>query len=268
MTFSFVQITDHHLCETEALLLQGYSPAYALRQLIRHIAAHVGSSIDFLVTTGDLVDDPSATSYENVVQMLQLQAVSPAPGPARITLEGLQKFPLYLLPGNHDDRTRFFHYLFADAPSMSRMNVSFQHKGVQFICLDWGTQGPAQAGPELPAYLAGCLQKDIPSIILMHHHLVAVGCRWLDAFLPAGETSQAFWELIANHQKNILGIFCGHAHVTYERIIHGVPVFGLRSTAPQPVLQDEPLLCLQPPHYRLITVQDTFLTTRIFEVPL
>ena len=53
MSFSFVQITDHHLCDTETLLLQGYSPAYAFRTVMRHIAEHVASHIDFLVTTGD-----------------------------------------------------------------------------------------------------------------------------------------------------------------------------------------------------------------------
>src|SRR5215472_436992 len=35
----------------------------------------------------------------------------------------------------------------------------------------------------------------------------------------------------------VLGIFSGHAHVSYERVVNGIPLFGLRTTAPQPVLQ-------------------------------
>ncbi|MCC7352929.1 MAG: metallophosphoesterase [Anaerolineae bacterium] len=56
MAFSFVQITDHHLRESEALLTRGYSTAYAFRAVMRHIAQHAASRADFIVTTGDLVN--------------------------------------------------------------------------------------------------------------------------------------------------------------------------------------------------------------------
>lgn len=137
MAFSFIQITDHHLCETETQLWQGYSTAYALRTVLRHIAEQFAPQMDFLVTTGDLVDVACEESYGNARQILQLQVVSPAPGPALVTLEGLQAFPMYFLPGNHDDRQHFFRQLFADTPPMALMNVRFEHQGVQFICLDW-----------------------------------------------------------------------------------------------------------------------------------
>ena len=49
MDFSFVQITDHHLRETEATLTSGYSTAYALRTVLRHIAEHVADSCSALI---------------------------------------------------------------------------------------------------------------------------------------------------------------------------------------------------------------------------
>jgi 3',5'-cyclic-AMP phosphodiesterase len=268
MSYSFVQITDHHLCESEAQLLHGYSPAYAFRQVLRHIAEHVAPQVDFLVTTGDLVEVATDEAYWHLAQMLQVQVVSPAPGPALITLEGLQAFPLYFLPGNHDDRTAFFHQLFAGTPHMPLMNVNFHHKGVQFICLDWGPQAKAMNRPELLTFLERCLQEGLPSVLLTHHHLVPVGCRWLDTFLPDETSAEAFWQIVTRYQAHVLGIFSGHAHVTYEQVVNGISVFGLRSTAPQFVLQDEPLFCLQPPHYRLVTIHGTLLTTKICEVPL
>ena len=76
----------------------------------------------------------------------------------------------------------------------------------------------------------------------------------------------AFWELLAG--RPVLGIFCGHVHTTYECVVDGIPVFGLRSTMYSFVPQDEPLACLLPPHYRLVTVQNGLLTTQIFEVAL
>lgn len=264
MHFSFVQITDHHLCETETTLTSGYSTAYALRATLRHIAEHVAEYIDFVVSTGDLVDAPTEKSYQNLCQMLDLRLISPAPGPQLVTCEGLQSFPMYFLPGNHDDRGTFFRHLFPQTPLTPLMNVAFQHKGVQFICLDWGPQDKAVAHPEMLDFLAHTLQKNLPAILLMHYHLLPVGCRWVDQLLP--DEDEAFWKIVKAQQ--VLGLFCGHAHVTYEKEVLGIPVYGLRSTAPQFVLQDEPLLCLQPPHYRLITIHDGILTTRVFEVPL
>lgn len=268
MAFSFVQITDHHLGETEIQLWQGYCTAYALRAVLRHLAEHVAPQVEFLVTTGDLVDVASERSYQYARQLLQVQAISPAPGPVSVTLEGLQAFPVYVLPGNHDDRHHFFRQLFANTLPMPLMNVRFEHQGVQFICLDWGPQAKAVERPELLTFLARCLQRGQPSVLLMHHHIVPIGCRWIDDFLPEAATAEAFWQIVTQASAPILGIFSGHAHVSYERVVHGIPLFGLRSTAPQPVLQDEPLFCLQPLHYRVVTIQETQLTTHIVEVPL
>jgi Icc protein len=187
-----------------------------------------------------------------------------APGPLPISIEGLREFPMYFLPGNHDDRNSFFQYLFPQALPMPLMNVVFVHKGVQFICLDWGAQSKAIAHLETLDFLARSLQTDLPSIILMHHHPVAIGSRWLDYFIA--DDIDRFWEIVTG--RNVMGIFCGHVHITYDRVIENIPVFGLRSTAFPFALQDEPLLCLLPPQYRFVTIHNGVLTTRIFEVPL
>jgi 3',5'-cyclic-AMP phosphodiesterase len=264
--FSFVQITDHHLLEAETLLTSGYSTAYAFRVVMHHIAEHVGDRIDFVVSTGDLVDAATDASYQNLSQMLNLRTVSPAPGPQLVSSEGLRETSMYFLPGNHDDRSNFFRYLCWQTPAMPLMNRAFQHKGIQFVCLDWGQGAKGVPHPEMLQFLAETLQEKSPSILLMHHHLVPLGERWLDERFLTEETA-AFWEIVKAHQ--VLGIFCGHAHVTYEKSMYGIPIFGLRSTAPQVVVvREEPLLCIQPLHYRLVTLQDGLLTTRIFEVAL
>jgi hypothetical protein len=56
--------------------------------------------------------------------------------------------------------------------------------------------------------------------------------------------------------------------MTLEQTVENIPVFGLRSTAFQFALQDHPLFCLLPPHYRLFTVEDGTLTAKVFEVRL
>ena len=264
MSFSFIHITDHHLSESESSLVRGFSLSHAFRAVMRHIAENAAPYADFLITTGDLVEPASNVAYRTLVHMLDVQGDSAeAPGPLRVSMEGLQAFPMYFLPGNHDDRNDFFLCLYPRTPPMPLMNLAFLHKGVQFICLDWGLQSKAIAHPETLDFLARSLEAGLPSIILMHHHLVSIGSRWLDGFVLDDER---FWEIVSN--RNVMGIFCGHVHITYDKVVEGIPVLGLRSTAFPLALQNEPLLCLLPPHYRFVTIQNDILTTRVFEVPL
>jgi Icc protein len=265
MSFSFIQITDHHLPESGAELIRGFSPVHAFRAVIRHIARNGAAQADFIVSTGDLVETPTLTAYQHLAWMLNANSLSvPAPGPISAVLEGLPEMPFYCLPGNHDDREHFYQGLFPGKPAQALMNATFNHKGVQFICLDWGPATKAVAHRETLEFLSRSLETDLPSILLMHHHMAPVGSHWLDEFIA--DEAGRFWE--ATRGRNILGIFCGHVHMSYEKIVEGLPVFGLRSTAFPFVLQDEPLICLLPAHYRLITVDEGRLSTQIFEVPL
>ena len=265
MSFSFVQITDHHLLAAEDGLIRGFSPAYAFRAVARHIAAAVGDQIDFIVSTGDLVNNGSQAEYQAASRLLGL-AASPAaaPGPLLVTLEGLREKPFYCLPGNHDDRDYFFRALFGEAQARPLLNASFVHDGVQFVCLDVGPQVKASLHPETLDFLAQALQTDMPSVVLIHHAVVPVGARWMDQFLA--DDMGPFWNALDGHK--VLGILCGHLHTTYEQLVNNVPVLGLRSTVFQFALQDEPMICLLPPQYRLVTVHQGVMTTRLFEVNL
>lgn len=265
MSFSFIQITDHHLTASDAEYVKGFSTRYALRAVLRHIANNPAAQADFLVSTGDLVDRPSEDGYRAVLEMLGAAgSSSAAPGPVSITAEGLRDVPLYLLPGNHDDRDLFYGCLFPQAPLVPLMNAAFLHEGVQFICLDWGPRTKATAHPQMLEFLECSLAAGAPSIILSHYQVTTIGARWLDAFIA--DDVARFWDVVAG--KNVLGVFCGHLHITYEQVVRGVPVFGLRSTTYSFALQDEPLAILAPPHYRLVTVDAGGLETQVFEVPL
>ena len=68
--FSFIQITDHHLLESEEALRQGFCPGYALRMVMRHIAENVAHSADFIISTGDLVEPETDATYQCAVKLL------------------------------------------------------------------------------------------------------------------------------------------------------------------------------------------------------
>lgn len=264
MSFSFIQIADHHLRERDDSLALGFNPAFAFRQVLKHIAAHNAHRAAFLVTTGDIVDSGTDAEYQATFARLQLefQSVEP-PGPHSVSGEGLPRLPMYFLPGNHDPRQVYFRNLFPRAAPRSWNNVAFEHEGIQFLCLDWGDATKGVVYPEMLEFLAGHL-NDAPTIILSHHPVVLVGAAWLDQYLA--DDVEKFWGLVRG--KNVLGIFSGHLHMTYEARRGDIPVYGLRATTFQFARQAEPLVCLQPPHYRVVTVRDETLTTEIVEVEL
>ena len=265
MTFSFVQITDHHLLETEDGLIRGFAPAPALRAVLRHMAGSAAAAADFIVSTGDLVNNGTAGEYHAARRLLGLAGVpAAAPGPLTLTAEGLREKPFYCLPGNHDDREHFFTTLFGEAQARPLLNASFVHQGIQFVCLDVGPEVKGTLHAETLDFLAQALKAEMPAIVLIHHAVAPVGASWMDNFLA--DDMSPFWKALEGHA--VLGILSGHLHNTYEQLVNNIPVLGLRATVFQFVVQDEPLIALLPPQYRLVTVHDGALTSRVYAVAL
>ena len=265
MQCTFVQITDHHVREGEGVLTAGYSTSHALRTVLQHMADHVGDRLDFVVSTGDLVETPSDAAYQHFRQIVQARDADGQPlGHQAVTIGERAGVPMYFVPGNHDDRDRFFRWLVPGTAPRPLFNFAFEHGGVQFIALDWGPRSKAHGHPETFEFLREALARGQPAVLLMHYHVDPTQIAWLDGLIA--ENVGELWPLLRG--RPVLGIFCGHAHCTYETTVGGIPIFGLRSTAPQFAPLPTPLPCLQPPHYRLVHIQDGMLTTRVFEVPL
>lgn len=264
--FSFIQITDHHLLESEEELREGFSPGYALRMVMKHIAEHVANKADFIISTGDLVEPPTEKAYQCAMKLLGIQTQASVPGPLHITVEGLKDYPLYFLPGNHDDREMLTRYLFSNAEPLNLYNFTFVHKGIQFIFMDWGAESKAFLFPETSGFLTEALRSDLPSVIVCHQHVKPVGSLWLDSFIA--ENVDEFWDIVTKSgvKEKILGILCGHVHITYEDEYKGIQILGLRSTAYPFAKTDEILVILAPPHYRFISIQNNVLTSRVYKV--
>ena len=264
--FSFIQITDHHLLESEEALRQGFCPGHALRMVMRHISDNVADKADFIISTGDLVEPDTDAAYQCAVKLLGIKAPAALPGPQKVNLEGLYNYPMYFLPGNHDKREMFTRYLFPESKAPDLYNFTFMHKGAQFIFMDWGSESKAFFFPETREFLERALQAEVPSVIVCHQHVKKIGSRWLDAFLA--DNLDEFWDVVAapDVKDKVLGILCGHVHITYEDEYQGIPILGLRSTAYPFAKTDEFQIILAPPHYRFISIQNNVLTSRIYKV--
>jgi len=268
MNFSFIQITDHHLLETEDQLREGFCPGYAMRMVMRHIAENVADQADFIISTGDLVEPETDATYQCAVRLLGIDSPAALPGPQKVNVEGLSEYPMYFLPGNHDDRGLLTRYFFPDSKAHGLYNMSFVHKDVQFIFLDWGPESKACFLPETREFLAEALKTDLPVMLVCHQHVKPIGVRWLDNFIA--DEIDDFWELLLQPgvKEKIMGILCGHAHITYEEEYRGIPILGLRSTAFPFARVDHPLLTLAAPHYRYVHIHDGIMTSRIYKVPI
>jgi 3',5'-cyclic AMP phosphodiesterase CpdA len=266
--FSFVQITDHHLLESEEALRDGFCPGCTFRKVMQHISDHVADMADFIISTGDLVEPDTDATYQCAVKLLGVHSPAALPGPQKINIEGLKDYPMYFLPGNHDHREMMTRYLFPESEAPKFYNFTFEHKSVQFVFMDWGAETKAHLFPETREFLANALRADLPSVIVCHHQVKQIGIRWMDAFLA--ENLNEFWDVVTDPsvKEKVLAILCGHVHMTYEEEYKGIPILGLRATAFQFARTEEPTMMLAPPHYRYVSIHDGILTSRIFKVPV
>ncbi|MEM5775240.1 MAG: metallophosphoesterase, partial [Anaerolineaceae bacterium] len=250
MAFSFAQITDHHIGRSAEDAPHNYPTTQTLRAVLDDISA-AGQGLDFLLSTGDLVNTPDEASYRYFLQLINAQPAQRIPGPHRMHYGILRDFPIYLMPGNHDDRDQFFRSLYhneeparmnqalpsaalpsAALPSAARqnaarMNAVFTHKGVRFVMIDWGPGVQAELTDEMLGFLKQALDTHLPAVLMMHHNVVRLHAPLLDGFLA--ENVEPFYAAL--RANNILAVLCGHLHTTYEKQLEGIPVLGLRSTA-------------------------------------
>jgi 3',5'-cyclic AMP phosphodiesterase CpdA len=234
--------------------------------VMKHIAGHVADRADFIISTGDLVEPPTNKAYQCAIKLLGMQTAGSWPGPQKINVEGLKEYPFYYLPGNHDDRELLRRYLFPNSRQLDSYNFTFVHRGIQFIFMDWGPESKAVFLPETREFLTNALRFDLPSVIVCHQHVKPIGSRWLDDFI-ADDIDQ-FWDIVAKPgiKEKILGILCGHVHITYEDEYKGIQILGLRSTAYPFAKTDEIEIILAPPHYRFVSIQNNVLTSRVYKV--
>jgi 3',5'-cyclic AMP phosphodiesterase CpdA len=276
MTFSFVQVTDHHLTANESLLTRGFSTNYSFRAVMRHIAAQAGADApgmapSFIVSTGDLGDIDPPAGYRAARRLLHAPKQNAcAPGPLLVSLNGADRTPMYFLPGNHDDGKAMARALFpggrrgAASGGPDRLNTWFEYGEVRFVFVDWGRRAKASSTPEMFVFLSQALESGQPAVVLTHHHVAPCGAAWLDDFIA--DDVDRFWDVLRG--KHVLGVLSGHIHMTTETVVEGVPVLTVRSTCFQFARQARPLLTLEPPQYRVVTIDGDGLTSKVVEVSL
>lgn len=213
------QITDTHIARTGGLVCGAVDSAAALARCVASIM-RLEPLPHVVLASGDLVNDGEPEQYRLLRKLL-----------APLTM------PVYLIPGNHDDRDAL-RAAFPDHRYLQQCgeHVQFVVEGcpVRLVALDTvipGVEGGTLCARRLAwleARLAEAPQK--PTLIFTHHPPFATGIRSMDeiALEPA---SAAALGAIVGHYPQIERIVCGHIHRGIQARWHGTTVSVCPSAA-------------------------------------
>ena len=242
----FLHITDSHLRGDSTYSHYGHPPEGSLRQLVQNINA-LPFSFDFILHSGDVVDDEQPDSYAN----------------AKAILSALRA-PIHYVVGNHDNARLLQQTLVGIATPAPRYDYAFEQGGVQFVGLD-STSLHEQPGGELTSeqldWLAGYCQPDgLPLAIFVHHLPLPLAVPWLDEVItmPSAmiiSNHAAFRAVLRPAAQRLRGVFFGHIHRSSQSVEHGIlyssapSTFGQLRTwpemrAPEPSPEEAPGYCL------------------------
>ena len=210
---TFVHITDTHLGPTRGFDFYGCQPARYLRHLVDHINAFPNQP-DFVLHTGDVVNDRSVDSYQI----------------AQAILNDLRA-PLHIVNGNHDDRALLRKFFAApthdttldpDAP----LDYAFTIKGERFVVLDGNHPDvPDPLGKLRPSQLdwlrAETTPDSPPLTVLLHYPPFEMNSPWLNEHMPL-LNGDDFHAVLLPARDRLRGVFFGHLHRSCQIIRDGI----------------------------------------------
>ncbi len=234
-------ISDLHIRRPGELAYRRVDTAAFLQRCVAHLLS-LRPQPDLVVATGDLADSGRPEEYEHLAGIL-----------ARLPM------PLYLIPGNHDDR---------GALRSAFPQHQYLHGGEEFI------QYTAPAGPlqlvaldtVLPGEGGGLLcrkrlrwledqltvYRHTPVVILMHHPPFVTGIEFMDS---VGLRTEYPLEPIIRRHPSVERILCGHLHRTIVARFGGTLAVTCPSPAHQVALDLLPAgpasFVMEPPGYML-----------------
>lgn len=249
-------ISDLHIRQPGELAYRRVDTAAHLRRCIAHIVAYRPQP-DIVVITGDLVDSGRPEEYAHLTELLKQLPM-----------------PLYVIPGNHDNRSALRdafpqHDYLRDCEDFLQYTVPAGP--LQIVALD--TLVPGEGGGMLCRARLRWLEEQLsiyrhrPVVVLMHHPPFATGIQFMDT---VGLKAAYPFEPIIRRHPNVERILCGHVHRTIVTRFGGTVAVTCPSPAHQvalDLLPDRPsMFIMEPPGYMLHRWSDKRFVT--FGVPV
>lgn len=252
----FIHISDTHIHSNLEFTNYGHKPRTNLIQLLS-IIQDLPFEYDFVLHTGDVIEDRSEASYVETKKIF----------------DNFKRKPVHFVVGNHDNRLGFQKILLGIQEPKERHYYAFTEKGVQVVILD--SKGPLDPmgefeSEQLDWFSQYCGKEGPPLLIGMHHPAIPFGSTWLETPNSKGATMllnqpESFLKLVNQAKHRIRGIFLGHVHRAFQ-IVHDGILFSSAPSAFGQLKTWPDLAKLKPapeeaPGYCVVTVDQT--TTRI-----
>lgn len=227
------QITDTHLFAELDRDWKGIPTARTLQVILDRLQ-QIQPPPDILLLTGDLSQDETPESYQNLVSCI---------APLEI--------PAYWIPGNHDNIPIMTEIL--NRPPFSP-EKSFRLGNWQFLLLSTVAPGcdGGRLSPESLQWLDSQLQQtgDRPVIIALHHHPLPIECEIMDGMML--QNASEFLAIVDRYPQ-IKIVLCGHIHQEFHQQRNGVFYLGTPSTCLQLLPKSHPIVIDKiPPGFRLL----------------
>jgi 3',5'-cyclic AMP phosphodiesterase CpdA len=215
------QLSDLHIREPGRLSYGRLDTASYLCAAVQAIEA-LPQRPHAVVLTGDLTDFGRAAEYGHLARML-----SPL------------SMPLYLMPGNHDERTQlrrsFAEHVYLGDGEFVQYDVGLGAHGLRLLALDTVEPGAPHGRlcTKRLQWLADMLDRHHGEavVIAMHHPPFETLIGHMDR-IGLLEGTDGLAEILAVH-PNVERVICGHLHRTIYSRVGGAVV----STAPSPAHQ-------------------------------
>jgi len=209
--FLLVQLSDPHIGATWA----GGDPVAGLRAAVESVR-RLPDDPDAVLMSGDLGDNAADGEYELVHELLsQLGA------------------PVYVLPGNHDDRDTLRRHFDLPGRTATPVQYAVDLGPLRLVVLDSTRPGEDRGELDvgrltwLDAELSGA--PDRVTLLALHHPPVSTGIAvWDELGLPVDDR-RALGEVLRRHPQ-VRRVVAGHLHRTMAAELAGRAVLAVPST--------------------------------------
>jgi 3',5'-cyclic-AMP phosphodiesterase len=212
--FLLAQLSDPHIGADWA----GGDPTAAFASAIETILS-LPLRPDAVLVSGDLSEHATNAEYRQVRELL-------APLGA----------PVYVLPGNHDDRATLRQHFGLPGAAREPVQYSADLGPIRLVVVD--TTIPLEVPGALDAERLGWLDAELsaapgmPTLVAMHHPAHTTGIPAWDEFGLVRGAQRAFAEVIARHPQ-VRRVVAGHFHRTITAELAGRPALIVPSTYAQ-----------------------------------
>jgi len=246
-----VQLSDLHVGANE----DGVDPLPHLEAVVEAVWS-LPNRPDAVLVSGDLTDDGAESGYRLARELL-----------------GRLEAPLYVLPGNHDDRGRLRAAFGLPGEGDEPIRYSVDVGELRLVVFDSNVPGqdPGRYDPVQLRWLDGELgaEPERPTLLALHHPPLATGIEEWDGINLEPGQRPLLAEVVARHPQ-VQAIVGGHLHRIASSALAGVPVLAVPSTYLQarPDFETEGVELMPHPGFALHVLRDGELASQVQSVPL